>query len=224
IAADGSGLGEGQGHRGRCRGSIAFGRSLGLLHRAHHAADSGEQRLPAAYQGRPVVYLSSSSKARAGARERASPSATTLLRGLARAPHAQPDGARKDRRPRAGASAQAHCGGQFMSTILTALVNGAVVSVLVAAAVWLGLRAAAGRLNAATRYLVWWTVLVVTVLLPLWYLPERLLPRGPAADSRRMPLVPAGSRPFTEFHPPVPPPAPALHALMPPPPPLPLPL
>src|SRR5258708_5372693 len=64
-----------------------------------------------------------------------------------------------------------------MNTILSALINGAIASVLVTAVVGLGMLTAGRLLNAATRDLVWWTVLTVTVILPLFYLPIRLTPR-----------------------------------------------
>jgi beta-lactamase regulating signal transducer with metallopeptidase domain len=48
-----------------------------------------------------------------------------------------------------------------------ALVNGAILSALLAAAVWLALRVAPGRTgNAATRYLIWWLALALALLLP----------------------------------------------------------
>ena len=56
-----------------------------------------------------------------------------------------------------------------MNTITSALVNGAVLSAFLAAAVWLVLRAAPRRfLNAATRHLIWWIVLAITLV--LWFL------------------------------------------------------
>jgi beta-lactamase regulating signal transducer with metallopeptidase domain len=85
-----------------------------------------------------------------------------------------------------------------MSALLGALINGAIVSTLVTAAVWLAMHAASRRLNAATKYLVWWTLLAMTVFLPLWYLPEGLIPRTPAdhvhqvmqQQVMRVPIVP----------------------------------
>lgn len=71
-----------------------------------------------------------------------------------------------------------------MAAILSALMNGAIASVLVAGAVWLGMLVASRFLNAATRYLVWWVVLAVTVGLPAWYLPVRLAPRADGARTQ----------------------------------------
>ena len=57
------------------------------------------------------------------------------------------------------------------NAILGALANGAIVSALLAAAVWAGLRLAPrGTLGAAARYAVWWSALVAVFLLPLGYL------------------------------------------------------
>jgi beta-lactamase regulating signal transducer with metallopeptidase domain len=57
-----------------------------------------------------------------------------------------------------------------MSSILAALVNGMLVSGALAWAVWIALRLVPGNwLNAATRYAIWWAVLVVTVALPFSY-------------------------------------------------------
>jgi beta-lactamase regulating signal transducer with metallopeptidase domain len=61
-----------------------------------------------------------------------------------------------------------------MNSIASALVNGTLLSALLAAAVWLVLRAAPRRfLNAATRHLVWWIVLGITIALPALQLPIR---------------------------------------------------
>jgi beta-lactamase regulating signal transducer with metallopeptidase domain len=59
-----------------------------------------------------------------------------------------------------------------MSSLVAAMVNGALVSAVVTALVWLALRIAPRRaLNAATRYVVWWLVLAISVTLPLAWLP-----------------------------------------------------
>ncbi len=61
-----------------------------------------------------------------------------------------------------------------LSAVLAAVVNGAIVSVFLAAAVWLLLRIAPRRLlNAATRYAIWWMALIAVIALPLLYLPLR---------------------------------------------------
>jgi erythromycin esterase-like protein/beta-lactamase regulating signal transducer with metallopeptidase domain len=59
-----------------------------------------------------------------------------------------------------------------MSSILAAVVNGSILSALMAAAMWLALRFAPNRvLNAATRYVIWWATLAVAIALPTFYLP-----------------------------------------------------
>src|SRR5580704_13268541 len=61
-----------------------------------------------------------------------------------------------------------------MSAILAALINGGIAGAAVTLAVWLVLSIAPRRaLNAATRYAVWWTTLLLVVILPLFYLPRR---------------------------------------------------
>jgi beta-lactamase regulating signal transducer with metallopeptidase domain len=58
-----------------------------------------------------------------------------------------------------------------MNLILAALVNGMVAGGAIAFAVWTALRLIPrNSLNAATRYAVWWIVLLVTAALPFWYL------------------------------------------------------
>ena len=60
-----------------------------------------------------------------------------------------------------------------MTALLAALANGAMVSVPIAAVVWLVLRLAPRRLwNAATRYMVWWAALLVTAALPALFVPR----------------------------------------------------
>jgi Ca-activated chloride channel family protein len=58
-----------------------------------------------------------------------------------------------------------------MNSILAAILNGGILGALVAAAVWVGLRAVPRRaLNASARYLVWWAALAAVVMLPLAFL------------------------------------------------------
>src|SRR5580700_5411111 len=58
-----------------------------------------------------------------------------------------------------------------MGPVLAALANGAMVSALLTAAVWLALRLAPRcRLNAATRYAFWWATLAATLFMPGLYL------------------------------------------------------
>jgi beta-lactamase regulating signal transducer with metallopeptidase domain len=62
-----------------------------------------------------------------------------------------------------------------MNTLASALVNGAVLSAVLTAAVWLFLRLAPRRfLNAATRHMIWWTVLAITLVLPALQFPMHL--------------------------------------------------
>jgi Ca-activated chloride channel homolog len=79
-----------------------------------------------------------------------------------------------------------------MTSLLAALVNGGILSALVAIAVWLALRVTPRRaLNAATRYAVWWATLAVAVTLPALYLPSALSPFAARVTSRSAPQVPA---------------------------------
>jgi uncharacterized protein (TIGR03435 family) len=58
-----------------------------------------------------------------------------------------------------------------MNAVFPALVNGAILSALLTAAVWLALRLVPRRvLNAATRYAVWWAALAVVVAMPALFL------------------------------------------------------
>ncbi len=63
-----------------------------------------------------------------------------------------------------------------MNTLLAALINGFVVSVPLAAVVWLALGVSRRWVNAATRYAVWSILLAVVVCLPLRYVPFRPSP------------------------------------------------
>jgi beta-lactamase regulating signal transducer with metallopeptidase domain len=68
-----------------------------------------------------------------------------------------------------------------MSGILAALINGGIAGAAVTFAVWLALWAAPRRaLNAATRYAVWWTALLIVVALPAFYVPRRAETVSPA--------------------------------------------
>ncbi len=80
-----------------------------------------------------------------------------------------------------------------MTSIFAALVNGAILSSLIALTVWTGLRLTPRRaLNAATRYGIWWTALAAAAILPLLYLPPTLGHPAPPiqrATSVASPLV-----------------------------------
>ncbi|HLK68362.1 MAG TPA: VWA domain-containing protein [Bryobacteraceae bacterium] len=80
----------------------------------------------------------------------------------------------------------------MISSILSALANGAIVSVALAAAVWLALRVTPRhQLNAATRYAFWCAVLVATLALPALY----LWPVRPADPAPARVAVPASISP-----------------------------
>ena len=66
-----------------------------------------------------------------------------------------------------------------MNTILPALANGFLLSVPIAATVWLALRFSRRSLNAATRYVVWWMALFALMVLPAPFLSIKLLPAKP---------------------------------------------
>ncbi|MGA3204165.1 MAG: M56 family metallopeptidase [Bryobacteraceae bacterium] len=64
-----------------------------------------------------------------------------------------------------------------MSEVLAAFINAGIAGAAVTIAVWLVLSIAPRRaINAATRYAVWWTTLLVVVALPVFYLPHRAAP------------------------------------------------
>ena len=77
-----------------------------------------------------------------------------------------------------------------MNTILAGLLNGIVVSVVLAFVVGVMLRLLPGTtLNAATRYAIWWIVLAVTIALPLSYFrPARNSPIPPSAVAHSIPI------------------------------------
>jgi beta-lactamase regulating signal transducer with metallopeptidase domain len=64
-----------------------------------------------------------------------------------------------------------------MNTLLAALINGFVVSVPLAAVVWLALAVSRRWVNAATRYAVWSILLALVVCLPFRYVPLRPSPQ-----------------------------------------------
>ena len=76
-----------------------------------------------------------------------------------------------------------------MNAVASALLNGAILSAFLSAAVWLCLRLAPRHfLNAATRYMVWWMVLAITIALPILQLPvHRARPSKPVRV--RLPVV-----------------------------------
>lgn len=89
-----------------------------------------------------------------------------------------------------------------MNLILSALVNGAALSLALTAAVWLLLALIPRRvLNAATRYVLWWIVLAVTLLLPAIYLPLPQFHHAPPIAKR--------STPSAAIHATLPPPEPS---------------
>jgi beta-lactamase regulating signal transducer with metallopeptidase domain len=75
-----------------------------------------------------------------------------------------------------------------VNLMFAAVVNGAALSVPTAAAVWLALRLTPRRaLNSATRYAVWWTMLIVAIALPAVYLPHSST--SPLMDVRRLSVI-----------------------------------
>src|SRR5216683_7349417 len=68
-----------------------------------------------------------------------------------------------------------------MNIILTAAVNGAILSLPVVAMVWGLLHLFRRYFNAATRYIVWWITLLVVTVIPLLLLPPRVASLQPMA-------------------------------------------
>jgi beta-lactamase regulating signal transducer with metallopeptidase domain len=61
-----------------------------------------------------------------------------------------------------------------MNAALAAFINGGIAGTVLTIVVWLALSIAPRRtFNAATRYAIWWTTLLVVVALPAFYLPPR---------------------------------------------------
>jgi len=78
-----------------------------------------------------------------------------------------------------------------MSSVLAAFANGAIVSAVLAAAVWLALRLVPRqRLNAATRYAFWWATLAATLAMPVLYV---WTPRYEPAAEIRSAVSPRGA-------------------------------
>jgi beta-lactamase regulating signal transducer with metallopeptidase domain len=74
-----------------------------------------------------------------------------------------------------------------MNTVWSSLVNAALLSVPLAAAAGIVLRLISRRaINAATRYAIWWSVLAITITMPLFF------PQGPA-NHRATATMPKGS-------------------------------
>lgn len=68
--------------------------------------------------------------------------------------------------------------------LMSALLNAAILSLPLTAAVWLALRLAPRRaLRASARYIIWWTTLFAVVALPLLYLPRQSRSAAPPAPS-----------------------------------------
>lgn len=94
-----------------------------------------------------------------------------------------------------------------MNPVWSALANGAILSVPLAAVLWLGLRLTPRRaLNAATRYVIWWIALVMTIVLPGVYLGSHA-PRSAASapvDSAAVRVVELAPQPDRPLAPSVP--------------------
>ncbi len=70
---------------------------------------------------------------------------------------------------------------QKMTAIFTALINGGVLSIFLAAILWLLLRIVPRRsMNAATRYAIWWATLAIVIALPFLSYRHPIAPIAPA--------------------------------------------
>jgi hypothetical protein len=76
-----------------------------------------------------------------------------------------------------------------MDAVLSAALNGFVVSIPLACAVWVVLRVSRWWLNAATRYGIWWIVLGAVAALPVLYLPVRPASHAEMAPANRSSTV-----------------------------------
>lgn len=85
----------------------------------------------------------------------------------------------------------------MIDLVAAALVNGFLVSVPLAAVVWIAMRFSRRWLNAATRYFVWWMVLLAVTLAPLIYLPSSSRNAPSAAISSTSAEVRTASRAVT---------------------------
>jgi beta-lactamase regulating signal transducer with metallopeptidase domain/predicted transcriptional regulator len=102
----------------------------------------------------------------------------------------EPGGAAESQSGRTEPFAQADCGGVGMTGIWAALVNGAILSITVTAAVWSVCFCIPRRmLNAAARHATWWVTLVVVTALPVLFLPiphHGATASGTAANASRV--------------------------------------
>jgi beta-lactamase regulating signal transducer with metallopeptidase domain len=65
-----------------------------------------------------------------------------------------------------------------MNTVMNSVINAAILSLPLTAAIWLALRLLPRRsLSAAARYVIWWTVLSAAIALPAAYPPPRISSR-----------------------------------------------
>src|SRR5689334_11262201 len=79
-----------------------------------------------------------------------------------------------------------------MNAVLTALVNGLIVSAVMTAALWFITKFVSKRSwNAATRYAVWWAALLITVAMPLLYKTGR--PKPPSTNESHDAVAAAGT-------------------------------
>src|SRR5215831_3754270 len=78
-----------------------------------------------------------------------------------------------------------------MNAVLTALVNGLIVSAVMTAALWFVTEFVSKRSwNAATRYIVWWAALLITIAMPLLYTTGR--PESPSTNESHDAFAAAG--------------------------------
>src|SRR5262249_49982512 len=120
-------------------------------------------------RGRPGLRIPSRDRPGTGAGKCRLAPVAPVFPGQSGAADAQPARDRKDRSGRTGALAHPDRRGEIMTAMLSARINPPILSVVLAIAAWLAMRRRI--LNAATRYLVWWAALAVTLALPLLYLP-----------------------------------------------------
>jgi beta-lactamase regulating signal transducer with metallopeptidase domain len=82
-----------------------------------------------------------------------------------------------------------------MYSILSGLINGAILATALTATVWIALRLTPrSSLNAATRYVIWWVVLFAAVLIPITpapHLPSSFLRKVPRTITPTATVVPA---------------------------------
>src|SRR6185436_15622172 len=92
---------------------------------------------------------------------------------------------------------------EFAAVILAAALNGAIPGILLTALVAIVLRLTPRRaINAATRYAIWCSTLLVVILLPFLYLPAPARPLAPvAAPTQTTPIAVSEAAPILQNEP-----------------------